>query len=626
MNNMIKSTFVFALLMLVWVSANGQSNLYLPRDLRAAYEKGTRSLDGNPGRTYWQNRASYTINASFDPGKHRLEGEETVQYVNNSPDTVRILRIKLDHDLYKKGGPREETVDPADVDDGTKIEQISINGKNLNVQDQRRYATFMDIRLNNGWLLPRESVSLHVKWSYTMPAAKNATRECVCDASSFFVAYWYPQIGVYDDLHGWVTTPYNGLTEFYNDFSNYYVTLTFPKGYMVWATGEWQNALEMLETPVFDKWNNAHTSAEVVSIFTEADLKNGGIFKKARQHVFRYKATDVPDFAFAASDHYNWDASSVVVDRRTGRRTFVSAAYNSSSKDFYKVARIAANGIKLMSNWLPGYPFPYPCETVFNGNDGMEYPMMVNDATEGSGDPTNLTVHEVSHTYFPFMMGINEQHYAWMDEGWASFFDFKLTDSLNNGGGGDVRGYSFTAGNESDVPPMVLSNYLNGTAYYTGSYARPQSAYLALLDLLGYDTFHKCMTEYMNRWKGKHPTPYDFFTTWNNVSGQNLDWFWKPWFYDWGYPDLAISGVGKTELSGNQEVVIEKKGSIPVPVHLEVEYSDGTKSVFHQNASVWQDGKSKIRIPVAPGKTIKNAVLGDRTIPDVNRKDNSVKN
>lgn len=130
-------------------------------------------------------------------------------------------------------------------------------------------------------------------------------------------------------------------------------------------------------------------------------------------------------------------------------------------------------------------------------------------------------------------MGINEQDYAWMDEGWGSFFDYTLSDSLSNHTLGGVRGYSFVACTDNDIPPMVRSRNLS-TGYRNASYQRPQNAYLTLLDLLGYDKFHSCMTTYMDRWKGKHPAPFDFFNTWNDASGQNLDWFWRPWFFEWG--------------------------------------------------------------------------------------------
>jgi len=260
--------------------------------------------------------------------------------------------------------------------------------------------------------------------------------------------------------------------------------------------------------------------------------------------------------------------------------------------------------------------------TVFNGDDGMEYPMMCNDVSTGSRSPMTLTIHEVSHTYFPFMMGINEQDHAWMDEGWAAFFDFMLSDSLSGHTQGGVRPYSPIAGTDNDVPPMVKSSNLS-SAYRNASYQRPQNAYLTLLDLLGYEKFHACMFEYMNRWKGKHPAPFDFFQTWNDVSGQNLDWFWKPWFFEWGYPDLHIQGVVKDESANCVVVVIGRNGNLPVPMHLEVEYEDGSKEIFHQSAAVWKDGKQTIKVSCPAGKKVKKATLGLRTIPDVTPLDNS---
>jgi aminopeptidase N len=276
-----------------------------------------------------------------------------------------------------------------------------------------------------------------------------------------------------------------------------------------------------------------------------------------------------------------------------------------------------------MSEWLPGYPFPYPVMTVFNGDDGMEYPMMCNDASTGDNDPTGLTVHEISHTYFPFMMGVNEQDYAWMDEGWAAFFDYLLTDSLSNHRLGGVRGYGQIAGTDNDVPPMVRARNLS-TAYRNASYQRPQVAYLGLLDLLGYDTFRYCMNEYMNRWKGKHPAPFDFFNTWNEASGQNLDWYWKPWFFDWGYPDLALQRPSRNEAANCQIITIERKGNQPVPVYLKVTYTDGSTDTITRRASVWKDGKSILTIPAAVGKTIRSAELGHVRIPDTNLKDNKI--
>lgn len=633
---MCRSLFNLCILLVIIQTSQAQTTLFFPRNLQKAYDKGTRSWDGQPGPNYWQNRANYVINASLEPKTRRMSGEETITYVNNSPDTLKQIRFKMQHDRYKKGGLRYNDITPSDVDEGVKIEMLSYNGQEIEAKNRPQANTFMQVDLGGKPLAPKSTATLSVRWSYTLPAGEDASRECVCDSTTFFIAYWYPQIAVYDDLNGWASAPYSGLQEFYHEFGDYDVTFTLPAGFQMWATGEWQNPEELLLPVVLERWKKAHTSADVVSIFSEKDLQAGQVYGKSnvpwegrptnkplnRKHRFHFVAKDVPDFALAASDHYNWDATSVVVDDQSGRRTFVSAVYNTASIDYKEVARIAADGIRLMSTWLPGYPFPYPSETVFNGNDGMEYPMMCNDASTAPNSPMTLTVHEVSHTYFPFMMGINEQDYAWMDEGWAAFFDYMLSDSLSKHAQGRVRDYSSIAGSENDVPPMVRSRNLT-TAYRNASYQRPQQAYFTLLDLLGYEKFHSTMTEYMNRWKGKHPAPFDFFMTWNNVSGQNLDWYWKPWFFDWGYPDLSIREVIRDEAGDRPVIVIDRLGTQPVPVVLAVEYSDGTKETFRQTAAVWKAGEQQLRVPVAARKRVKSVTLGGKTVPDVDRKNNT---
>ncbi|MBK8555510.1 MAG: M1 family metallopeptidase [Lewinellaceae bacterium] len=608
------------------LQAGAQNQLFQPRNFQKAYTSGTRSLDGKPGPSYWQNHAAYDIDAALDPKTLMLTGKEKIKYTNNSPDTLRIVRFKLIHDVYKKGAARDGEVAPGDVSDkGVSIAYLQYDGKAIPPEKRRASNTYMTVRLGESPIAPGASVEFEVAWSYKLPADDKASRECVCDPSTFFVPYWYPQIAVYDDYHGWADAPFTGTQEFYHEFADYDVTINMPKGYMVWATGEWQNASDLLQEPVLQKWQAAHQTATVSSIWKEADLKAGQVFKKLKSHQFHYKASNVPDFCFAASDHYNWDAASVVVDDNTGRQTFVSAAYDSGSRDFYQVADIASRGIRLMSTWLPGYPFPYPCHTVFNGNDGMEFPMMVNDASVSEKSVASLTLHETAHTYFPFMMGINEQEYAWMDEGWASFFDFLLADSLTNSKDGSIRGYANVAGTDYEVPPMVRARFLSGSAYGIASYSRPQAAYLTLLDLLGYDKFHTCMSTYMDRWKGKHPMPYDFFYTFNDVSGQNLNWFWKPWFFDWGFPDLGINGVVRDEAANADIVLIDRNGNIPIPVYLSITYTDGSTSIEQRTAEVWRNGAEQLRIAGATGKSISSAVLGSRTIPDTDRKNNSWK-
>lgn len=614
-----------SLILLAFISSNliaQQTSLPFPRNFEKSYEKGMRNWDGMPGVNYWQNHSAYKIKVALDPKNRKIEGSEEVTYHNESPDSLKLIRIKLIHDLYKKGGQRAQDINPDDITDGVEIKQLEVNGIAVEKEAQRRHDTYLDVRLKQS-IPPKSSVKLNIAWSYIMPSDEDASRECVCDPTTFFVSYFYPEIAVYDDLHGWASAPYNGLQEFYHDFSNYDVRITLPKGYQAWATGEWQNASDILQDKFLDRWKLAHTSPEIVSIFSEAELLSGEVHKKSKKNEFYFVATEVPDFTFATSAHYNWDASSVVVDEKTGRRTFVSAAYDTKSNDFKRVARIAADGIKLMSTWLPGYPFPYPSLTVFNGNDGMEYPMMINDASVSEEQVTSLTVHESAHTYFPFMMGTNEQYYAWMDEGWANFFDHFVADSLEHKNSGVGGAWGF--GNDWEVPPMVPSRSLDGRSYVFAAYTRPQLAYLQLYDMMGYEKFHRCMTTYMDRWKGKHPGPYEFFNTFNMVYGKNLDWYWKPWFFEFGYPDLKLV-VNKQENPGagsTYTAFVEKVGIIPVPVRLEIEYEDGSKENLYKNAEVWKDpNKRTLQLSLAYGKSPKKITLGGKTIPEAKPQDN----
>lgn len=603
---------------------NAQSpTLFLPKNFEASYEKGIRNMNGAPGANYWQNRTDYQIEVSLDPKEAEVEVSQEAVYYNNSPDTLKMIRIKVQHDLYKKGGQRYEDIDPNDVTNGVEISKLAVNGVAIPEAKQRRHGCYLDIRLSKP-LAPKTSLKLSTVWEFEMPRAEDATRECVCTPGSFFIPYFYPEIAVYDDLHGWADAPYNGLQEFYHDFANFDVKIMVPKGYGVWATGEWQNAAEILEPTYLERWNKAHSASDVMSIYSEQEVLSGKVFKKGKHQVFHFKAQEVPDFTFAVSNHYNWDATSVVVDASNGRRSFISAVYDSKSNDFKKVARIAADGVGLMSTYLPGYPFPYPCLTVFNGNDGMEYPMMINDESVDESSVMGLTIHESAHTYFPFMMGINEQYYAWMDEGWANFFEHFTSDSLTHRSSGIWGG---GLGADMDVPPMVPSKNTTGSTYWFESYTRPQIAYTQLLDMLGYETFHRCMTTYMDRWKGKHPGPYEFFNTFNDVSGKNLNWFWKPWFFEFGTADLAINSVAKLDNAseGFQQVVyIDNNGNLPVPVHLAMEYEDGSKEVKHFGADVWEmPGKKTLAVEVGAGKKLKKLKLGGKTIPDTRPKNNT---
>ncbi|MCS7037669.1 MAG: M1 family metallopeptidase [Saprospiraceae bacterium] len=613
---MLKNTLLLCLCLATAVKASAQA-LYMPRNLQRAYAKQTRSWDGRPGPKYWQNRAEYRISASLLLPERTVSGQADIRYFNRSPDTLKFIRLKLAHDLYRKNAPRAFDLNPKAVtDEGVEVTELRVNGIAIEKSRWRRFATFLDVPLEEAQL-PGQSLQLSIAWRFEMPPAAGAPREGVYDSTTWFVPYWYPQIAVYDDLRGWADAPYTGLQEMYNDFADYWVRITTPAHVMVWATGVWQNPQEVLQDEFYRRYQRAQTSDSVLAIFSKEDYASKAPFFRASDtHTFEFRAENVPDFAFATSSYYLWDAVSTVVEPNTGRRAFVSAAYKPASPDFKRVCRAAADALHLMSRWLPGYPYPYPTMTVFNGSGGMEFPMMCNNGSTHPGSPVGLTVHETAHTYFPFLMGINEQDYAWMDEGWAAFLDVLVTDSLEGKSTGRLRNYPDFAGTDADMPPMVPSRHLANPAYRVAAYNRPQAAYFALYQMLGYERFHRCMTEYIERWKGKHPQPFDFFFTWNAVAGENLDWFWKPWFFDWGYPDLSVAGVTK------KRVVIENTGTMPQTVSGTITYADGTQQTFWHTADVWKGGRRIFVVPLKKRLAVRQVQLGHPQISDADASNN----
>jgi aminopeptidase N len=241
-----------------------------------------------------------------------------------------------------------------------------------------------------------------------------------------------------------------------------------------------------------------------------------------------------------------------------------------------------------------------------------------------------LTAHEIFHSYFPFYMGINESKYAWMDEGWASFEDYAITNKLISNSAATRwdpdnyllydNVYKEIIGSELDLPMLSISKMTKRPTYSVNSYAKPAMFYMVLEDMLGEEVFKRTVQEFMRVWNGKHPMPYDFFFIFNKVSGQNLNWLFRPWFFDMGYPDLSIKNV--VQQSGEYTIEIEKVGYYPVPVHLKLTYEDESTEIFHRKVSVWKSGSSTCSIKWSDNKKIKRIELGDVTIPDANLMNN----
>ena len=617
------------LLLLSAADARAQtSDIFVPREVRSAYEKGTRSEDGNPGPNYWQNGADYDMHIRFDPVSGELSGSETITYRNESPDSLRSLVLKLMPNLFKRGSARDGGIAPEDAGEGVTLTAVTLNGETLDPAPgggQVNHYMNGNIVVVRGPVAPGSTTTLSIEWHQVVNRGSHG-RSGGVDSTSWFNAYFFPRIAVRDDIDGWDSSPHLGTAEFYNDFGDFDVTIEVPQNYVVWATGLLQNPEEVLVPEIASRYRAALESDEMVHIVDPAALEAGGITAAAPggTNSWRFRAEYVPDFAFAVSDHYLWDASSLVVDPATGRRVLIDAAYNPESADFYEVAEVARKSIDYMSSEFPGVPFPYPQETVFNGLSEMEFPMMVNDVSvEDRQYMISLTSHEIFHTYFPFWMGTNEIKYAWMDEGWATFGDWFITNRLYTEEPMRLFGmdmFETEAGGWNDLPIMAGAGQGKSPAYFFASYPKPAFFYLMLRDMWGEERFREVIQEFMRRWNGKHPTPWDFFNTLEDETGDSLGWLIRPWFFDYGTADLALGEVVREGDSWRIEVV--RVGANPVPIDVTVTWADDSETELHEPVSVWREGTGRHVFEVPAHGEVRQVALGNDTTPDANPADN----
>ncbi|GAB3919799.1 M1 family metallopeptidase [Mucilaginibacter myungsuensis] len=609
---------LIALAVISFVPAVAQTGLNMPVDIARAYQKGTRAHNGKPGPKYWQNTANYNIKVNFDPKTRLIKGTVDIDYTNNSPDTLTQILFKLYPNYYQKGAVRARPVQPADLTDGVNIAKVVVNDVEKPKKRIRTLGTNMSVP---DTVMPGQKVNCKISYSYTLNKTSH-NRTGQVDDGAFFIAYFFPRIAVYDDIDGWNTHPYLGSQEFYNDFCRFDAEVTVPGAYLVWATGDLVNPTQVLQPKYIKRMVDAGNNDSVTDVITEAEAKAGKITTPGRNHTWRFVADDVTDFVFATSNHYMWKASSLAVDPKSGRRTRVDAVFNPEHKDYYEVVNYARKTVEAMSYRFPKWPFPYPHETVFDGLDQMEYPMMVNDnPLPDAADAIELTDHEIFHTMFPFYMGINETKYAWMDEGWATIgewlvspmIDPKIVDLYG------VERTEQTAGTEEDQPIMTLTTQTAGASEFTNAYPKPAMAYLYLKDMLGDELFTKALHHYISNWHGKHPGPYDFFNSINAGAGRDLNWFWQRWFFDRGVADLAIDKV--TADKANYSVTIRSVGNKPVPVDLLVEYTDGTNKTIHHDMSAWERSNTFL-LNFKAEKPVKQLILGSMYVTDANRADN----
>ncbi|MEM8557285.1 MAG: M1 family metallopeptidase, partial [Bacteroidota bacterium] len=545
-----------------------------PPQYERAIVQGTRTVFGAPGPAYWQNRATYTIDATLDVETQSLSALQQATYFNNSPDTLAYLVMKVRQNLHAPGVPRNRTVE---VTGGATIEALSVDGATYSATAGRLQApgyaiggTLLTIALADP-IPPGGRAFVETVFNFPVPSAGGAPRMGQ-DGEVFFLAYWYPQFAMYDDVYGWSTDPYLGMGEHYMPFADYDVSVTLPEGWLVSATGTLTNAEAVLPASVRERLAQAAASDEVVRVVDEAQRQPGeSTVMTGGRLTWQFRAEDVRDFAFGASAAYVWDATRANVGDldADGQDDFamIHALYRPDEQAWRdRAAEFLRFSVEHLSAVFFGYPYPHMSmvEGIIGG--GMEYPMIT---LIGSGRNERslfgVTYHETSHMWFPMIVGNDEKAYTWMEEGLTSY-NTQLGEEVfaARGGFGEQsvepwarrRQYHyFLAGTGYAVEPMRHADQtriggadravdpLGSAARTVAAYSTPVVILRTLEGTFGRERFLDAYRQYARDWAFKHPYPWDLFNSFERYLGEDLDWLWTPMLYETWTVNVAVVDV-----------------------------------------------------------------------------------
>lgn len=614
--------FLLGLGILVLSVQISAQELYMPRNIKKAYENGTRSISGAPGKNYWQNKGIYDVEVKVDAETKIVSGKETIVYSNNSPNDLSELAIRFVNNLHKPESPRSGTVSKDFLSSGLKIKSFTVNASVYNVNSDS-WGTVEKVKLQTA-LKSKSKAEVKIEWEY--PLSVESGREGQIDSENFYVAYSFPRISVYDDYNGWDMLPHSDRQEFYNDFNDYSFAISAPKNYVVWSTGEFLNPDEVLQPEFLKRFRSSLKSDKLIHIANESEMKSGKVTKNNQWNIWKFKASNITDFCFALSNHYVWDGASVQLKTK---RASVQAGYKAGAKDFEHYVEWMRYNLDWFSKNWPGVEYPYPVMTAIQGYADMEYPMMINDTSipEDLQDARLTADHEIAHTYFPFYMGINETRYAFMDEGWATTLEYLIGIDENGKEAAEkfyknfrVKRWINDPSTEQDQPIITMSTQVSGSGYGNNSYVKSSLSYLALKDYLGDELFKKALHHYMDNWKGKHPIPWDYFYSMNTGSEKNLNWFFNNWFYTNNYIDLKIANASQQK--DKLTLTVDNVGGFAVPFDAIVTFDDQSVEKTHFTPQIWEKDQKKAVISVSSKKKVQSVLLDGGLFMDYTPEDN----
>ena len=540
-----------------------------------------RTASGAPGPKYWQQRADYDIVCKLDEMEKTLTGKEKISYFNNSPDVLTYLWLQLDENEhssinnsgYQTSNPLQKSITEADIAKLTTGKLDKEYGHNITkvtsaIGVPLKYSinkTMMRVEMPIP-LKPGQQFIFNIDWNYNIiERTKYGGRggyENFADNNNdiFTMTQWFPRLCVYSDNQGWQNHQFVGSGEFTLTFGNYKVAMTVPADHVVMATGECQNYTAVLTPAQNTRWLQAQTAKEPLEIVTLAEAKEREVKKSTQTKTWVFKADMVRDFAWGSSRKFVWDAMPTYVE---GKKIMCMSGYAKEAYSLYKKfsTRAVAHTIKTYSKFT--IPYPYPVAQSLEAANGMEYPMICFNygRTEKDGTYSESTkngmlgvvIHEVGHNFFPMIINSDERQWSWMDEGLNTFVQY-LTEELWDNKYASARGPAYKIVDYMKLPKdqlePIMTNSENIIQFGPNAYSKPCTGLNILREtIMGRENFDYAFKEYARRWAFKHPTPADLFRTLEDASAEDLDWFWRGWFYNTDPCDISLDSVRWANLS-----------------------------------------------------------------------------
>ena len=598
-----------------------------------------RSAGGQPGPAYWQNRADYKITASLDTAQHIVKGAVVITYKNNSPDALAFLWLQLDQNIYRKDSRGEATTLVAggrwankSFTQGDELSSVDIIMNGVTTKAKYKVSdTRMQVWLPKA-LAKSGSVQLKINYSFLVPqyGTDRMGRLDTKNGWIYEIAQWYPRMCVYDDVQGWNTLPYLGAGEFYLEYGDIDYTITAPSNLVLVGSGSLQNPSEVLTPTVVSRLAEAKKSDKTVTIIGADELSGTSYHPAKPTLTWHFLCNNTRDVAWAASKAFIWDAARINLP--SGKKVLAQSVYPvESAKDsaWKRSTEFVKAAIELYSKeW---FEFTYPSATNVAGIvGGMEYPGIVFCGYESRwGNLWNVTNHEFGHNWFPMIVGSNERKYPWMDEGFNTFINGVDTKEFNKGEFDrkiDMQRmarfiFKKDADNIMTIPEVTQQNFLGIAAY------QKPGAGLDILryHILGVERFDSAFRTYVARWAFKHPTPWDFFRTMENVSGEDLSFFWRGWFMTNSKLDQGVSAIKYVDNDPAKGALITlvNNEQMVLPVPLLIEQENGKVDSLTLPYEIWQrGGKWTFQYP-STSKIKKVTIDPNHDYPDINPSNNT---